>query len=76
MWKATSTMNIFVCNTGSSNLKFSLFEAENELLLTEGGIDWTPPTRLVLRRRGQQEIHEDLQLRLHADPVSRIFDDL
>jgi acetate kinase len=71
------SMKILVCNTGSSSLKFSLFEAENELLLAEGGIDWTAtPTRLVLRRRGQQEIREDLQLQRHADAAARIFDDL
>jgi acetate kinase len=34
-------MNILVCNAGSSSLKFSLFEAEDELLLAEGGIDWS-----------------------------------
>ena len=33
-------MHILVCNAGSSSLKFSLFEAEGELLLAEGGIDW------------------------------------
>jgi acetate kinase len=70
-------MKIFVCNAGSSSLKFSLYEAENELLLAEGGIDWTTtPTQLVLHRRGQKEVREDLQLRRHADAVSRIFDDL
>jgi acetate kinase len=70
-------MKIFVCNAGSSSLKFSLFAAEDELLLAEGGIDWTTtPTRLVLRRAGQQEIREDLRLQRHADAVSRIFDDL
>ena len=31
-------MKILVCNAGSSSLKFSLFEAERELLLAEGGI--------------------------------------
>ena len=30
---ATSDMKIFVCNAGSSSLKFSLFDAEDELLL-------------------------------------------
>ena len=33
---------MLVCNAGSSSLKFSLFDAEGERLLTEGGIDWTP----------------------------------
>jgi len=42
---------ILVCNAGSSSLKFSLFDSEEELLLAEGGIDWTTkPTRLVFHR--------------------------
>jgi acetate kinase len=68
---------ILVCNAGSSSLKFSLFEAEGELLLAEGGIDWTrKPTRLVFRRTGRQEIREELKLEKHADAVARILDDL
>ncbi len=70
-------MKILVCNAGSSSLKFSLFEAEGELLLAEGGIDWTTkPTRLVFRRTGHQEIREELKLEKHADAVVRILDDL
>jgi acetate kinase len=68
---------ILVCNAGSSSLKFSLFEAEGELVLAEGGIDWTrKPTQLVFRRTGQQEIREELELEKHADAVARILDDL
>jgi hypothetical protein len=33
------SMHILVENTGSSRLKFSLFEAVDERLLAEGGID-------------------------------------
>jgi len=70
-------MKVLVCNAGSSSLKFSLFEAEGELLLAEGGIDWTTkPTRLVFRRTGHQEIREELKLEKHADAVARILDDL
>jgi acetate kinase len=70
-------MKVLVCNAGSSSLKFSLFEAEGELLLAEGGIDWTTkPTRLVFRRTGHQEIREGLKLEKHADAVGRILDDL
>jgi len=48
-------MKTLVCNAGSSSLKFSLFEAEGELLLAEGGIDWsTTPTRLVCRYTDSQ----------------------
>jgi acetate kinase len=68
---------ILVCNAGSSSLKFSLFEAEDELLLAEGSIDWTTrPTRLVFHCRGQQEVREDLELQKHADAAARILDDL
>src|SRR2546428_3836262 len=70
-------MKILVCNAGSSSFKCSLFEAEGELLLAEGGIDWmTKPTRLVFRRTGHQEIREELKLEKHADAVARILDDL
>ena len=70
-------LKVLVCNAGSSSLKFSLFEAEGELLLAEGGIDWTTkPTRLVFRRTGHQEIREELKLEKHADAVARILDDL
>jgi len=70
-------MKILVCNAGSSSLKFSLFEAEGELLLAEGGIDWTTkPTRLVFRRTGHQEIRAELKLEKHAHAAARILDDL
>jgi acetate kinase len=70
-------MKILVCNAGSSSLKFSLFEAEGELLLADGGIDWTTkPTRLVFRRSGQQEVREELKLQKHSDAAARILDDL
>ena len=71
------TMKILVCNAGSSSLKFSLFEAEGELLLAEGGIDWsTTPTQLVVHCTGQPETHEELTLRHHADAIARILDAL
>ncbi len=70
-------MKILVCNAGSSSFKFSLFEAEGELLLAEGHIDWTTkPTRLLYRRTGYQEIREELKLKEHADAAGRILDDL
>jgi acetate kinase len=68
---------ILVCNAGSSSFKFSLFDAEEEVLLAEGGIDWIrQPTRLVFRRAGQPEIREELKLEKHADAAARILDDL
>ena len=68
---------ILVCNAGSSSFKFSLFDAEEEVLLAEGGIDWIrKPTRLVFRRANQPEIREELKLEKHADAAARILDDL
>ena len=70
-------MKTLVCNAGSSSLKFSLFEAEGELLLAEGGIDWsTTPTRLVVQCTGQPEVREELTLQHHADAIVRILDAL
>jgi acetate kinase len=68
---------ILVCNAGSSSLKFSVFDAEDEVLLADGGIDWIrKPTRLVFRRADQPEIREELKLEKHADAAARILDDL
>src|SRR5512132_2996706 len=68
---------ILVCNAGSSSLKFSLFDAEDEVLLADGGIDWlTKPARLVFRGANRPEIREELKLEKHADAVARILNDL
>src|SRR5438067_13917981 len=68
---------ILVCNAGSSSLKFSVFDPEDELLLAAGGIDWIrKPTRLVFRRADQPEIREELKLEQHADAAARMLDDL
>jgi acetate kinase len=70
-------MKILACNSGSSSLKFSLFEADGELLLADGSIDWTSrPTRLVFRRRGQPEIREDLQMRDRREALGRVLANL
>ncbi|HSS17483.1 MAG TPA: acetate kinase [Candidatus Dormibacteraeota bacterium] len=68
---------ILVCNAGSSSLKFSLFDAEDEVLLADGSVDWlTKPARLVFRGANQPEIREELKLEKHADAVARILDNL
>jgi acetate kinase len=68
---------ILVCNAGSSSLKFSLFDPEEEALLAEGGIDWIrKPTQLVFRRADQPEIHQSLKLEKHGDAAARILEDL
>jgi acetate kinase len=70
-------MKILVCNSGSSSLKFGLFEAEEETVLAEGGIDWTTqPTKLVFRSPGKGEIRQELRLREHSEAIARIFEDL
>jgi len=38
-------IKVLVCNAGSSSLKFSLFDAEDEMLLANGSIDWLIKTR-------------------------------
>jgi acetate kinase len=70
-------MKVLVCNAGSSSLKFSLFEAQSERLLAEGGIDWTAKqTPLVVRRPGRPEVRKSLVVKEHADAVSRVLDEL
>ncbi|MCI0685023.1 MAG: acetate kinase [Gemmataceae bacterium] len=70
-------MKVLVCNAGSSTLKLSLFEAEEERLLADGLIDWTAkPARLGLRRPGQAELRAELTVGQHADAISRILDEL
>jgi len=68
---------ILVCNAGSSSLKFSLFDAEDEVLLADGGIDWLrKPAQLAFRRANQPEMRKALKLEKHADAVGQILDDL
>src|SRR5262245_47037614 len=75
---ATETKNkILVWNAGSSSLKFSLFDAEDEVLLADGGVDWLrKPAQLILRAPNRPAIREELKLEKHADAVARILDDL
>ena len=68
---------ILVCNAGSSSFKFSLFDAQEEVLLADGGIDWIrKPTQLVFRRIDQPEIRQELKLEKHADAAAWILEDL
>lgn len=70
-------MKILVCNSGSCSLKFSLFKAENELMLADGGIDWSSkPTRVVIPRPGQEDIRQELDLNEHGEAIGRILSDL
>ena len=68
-------IKVLVCNAGSSSLKFSLFDAEDEMLLANGSIDWLiKPARLAFRRANEPEIRKELKLEKHADAVARILD--
>jgi acetate kinase len=69
--------NVFVCNAGSSSLKFSLYEAERERLLADGGVDWSgEPAKLCLQREGEAKVVKMLTLRNHSDAIARILDEL
>src|SRR5262249_42929544 len=68
---------ILVWNAGSSSLKFSLFDADGEILLADGGIDWLrKPAQLIFRTPNRPEIREELKLEKHAHAVARILEDL
>lgn len=68
-------VNVLVCNAGSSSLKFSLFDAEGEMLLANGSIDWlVKPARLAFCRANEPEIRKEFTLEKHSDAVSRILD--
>ena len=68
-------IKVLVYNAGSSSLKFSLFDAEDETLLANGSIDWLiKPARLAFRRANEPEIRKELKLEKHADAVARILD--
>jgi acetate kinase len=70
-------MKALILNSGSSSLKFGLFEAEGEHLLAGGGIDWSKePTHLVVDRPDQPRVTKELNLRGHADAVGCILDEL
>jgi len=70
-------MNVLVFNAGSSSLKFSLLQAEQERLLLDGGIDWSSePARLVLRAPGRDTVTRDLRVRRHGEAVTRLVEEL
>jgi len=70
-------MNVLVFNTGSSSLKFSLLQTEQERLLLDGGIDWSSePARLVLRAPGRDAVTRDLRVRRHGEAVARLIEEV
>ncbi len=70
-------MKVLVLNTGSSSLKYSLFESDGERLLGDGLADWSrAPARLTARRPGRPEASRELSLRRHGDAVGPILEEL
>lgn len=70
-------MKVLVCNAGSSTLKFSLLEADDERLLADGLIDWaSKPVRLRLRPAGGDERTTDIASGQKTDAIARILADL
>jgi acetate kinase len=70
-------VRVLVLNTGSSSLKFSLYEADGERVLGEGLADWSAdPAQLTVRRVGAGETRSELAVRRHEDAVARVVDEL
>ena len=70
-------MNVLVFNAGSSSLKFSLLEAEQERPLLDGAIDWSgEPARLMLRRPDRPDVTRDLHVRRHRDAIACLTEEL
>ena len=65
-------MRVLVCNAGSSTLKFSLFEAEAEQLLADGGNEGGIAR---VYRHGRVVLHEtrDGQVSIVADVPRRLL---
>src|SRR5262245_51198893 len=69
-----TTVKVLVLNAGSSTLKFSLFESDDERTLAEGLADWgAEPARLVLRRPGAAPVESPLSSRDHAGAAARVL---
>jgi acetate kinase len=70
-------VKVLVLNTGSSSLKFSLYESHGERVLGEGLADWSAsPPQLTVRRAGGPEARSELAVRRHEDAVDRVVDSL
>jgi acetate kinase len=70
-------MKVLVLNTGSSSLKYSLFESDGERLLGDGIADWSQqPARLTMRRPGQADASSEVDLSHHGDAVGRVLREL
>jgi acetate kinase len=70
-------VKILILNTGSSSLKYSLFETNGERLLGDGLADWSrQPARLTVRRPDRPDASSELTLAHHGDAVGRVLEQL
>jgi acetate kinase len=70
-------MKVLVLNTGSSSLKYSLFESDGEHLLGDGIADWSQqPARLTMRRPGRPDTSSEVDLSHHGDAIGRVLQEL
>jgi acetate kinase len=70
-------VKVLVLNTGSSSLKFSLYETDGERVLGEGLADWSAdPAQLTVRRAGGAPARSELGVTRHEDAVDRLVDAL
>jgi acetate kinase len=70
-------MKILVVNTGSSTVKFSLIESDDETVLLEGLADWSAqPPRLEVRHAGGSPERRPLDAGRHGEAVARILEHL
>jgi acetate kinase len=70
-------VKVLVLNTGSSSLKYSLFESDGEHLLGDGLADWSrQPARFTVRRPGGPDATSELLLAHHGEAVGRVLGEL
>ena len=70
-------MQILVLNTGSSSVKFSVLEAEDERLVLSGQADWSSlPARFVLHRPGSELLKATLQADTQTAGVTHILEEI
>jgi acetate kinase len=70
-------VKILILNTGSSSLKYSLFETNGERLLGDGLADWSrQPARLTVRRPDRPDATSELTLAHHRDAIGRVLEEL
>ncbi len=70
-------MKILVLNSGSSTLKFGLYESAGEQVLGSGLADWSAqPARLVVHRPGQPDTSSPLPAQRHGEAVGHVVNEL